>query len=144
MHIDTKFYNSYGRSTNFDIGENGEVIDTNNISIYFDVYVISNTDTIAAESELKLYIKDYIETINEDGSNDLYISNLITDLENHFSYVHHLYFKGINSYDTTYQAIINRKIGLENLTKEERRNFVPDILVVNTNNIVLDFYQDET
>lgn len=144
MHIDAKFYNSYGRSTNFDIGENGEVIDTNNISIYFDVYVISNTDTLAAESELKLYIKDYIETINEDGSNDLYISNLITDLENHFSYVHHLYFKGINSYDTTYQAIINRKIGLENLTKEERRNFVPDILVVNTNNIVLDFYQDET
>ena len=144
MHMDAKFYNSYGRSTNFDIGENNEPIDTNNISICFDVYVLSNTDVLAAESELKLYIKDYIETINDDGSNDLYISNLITDLENHFSYVHHLYFRGINSYDTTYQAIINRKISLENLTKEERRGFVPDILVVNTNNIILHFYQDET
>lgn len=143
MNIDAKFYNSYGRSTNFDIGENGEPIDTNNISIYFDVYVIANTDVLAAESELQLYIKDYIETINDDGSNDLYISNLITDLENHFTYVHHLYFRGINSYDTTYQAIINNKISLENLSKDERRNFVPDILVVNTNNIILHFYQED-
>lgn len=144
MHIDAKFYNSYGRSTNFDIGEDGEPIDTNNISIYFDVYVFPNVNILAAESDLKLYIKDYIETINDEGSNNLYISNLITDLENHFTYVHHLYFKGINKYDTTYQAIINRKISLENLTKNERRNFVPDILVVNTNNIILSFFQDET
>ena len=31
----------------------------------------------------------------------------------------------------------------KNLTEEERRNFVPDILVVNTNNIILNFFQDE-
>lgn len=144
MNIDTKFYNSYGRSTNFTIGENDELIDTNNISINFDIYVLSSCNIISAESELKLYIKDYIETINEDGSNNLYISNLIRDLEDNFSYIHHLYFRGINSYDTTYQAIINQKISLENLTKTERRNFVPDILVINTNNIFLRFYQDET
>ena len=28
------------------------------------------------------------------------------------------------------------------IEKTERRNFVPDILVINTNNIYLDFYQD--
>lgn len=144
MNIDTKFYNSYGRSTNFDIGEDGRKIDTNNIAIYFDVYVVLGTDTISADQELKTYIKTYIETINEEGSNNLYISNLIRDIENNFSYVHHLRFKHINSYDSTYQAIINRKIKLEDMTKPERRRFVPDILVINRNNIYLSFYQDET
>lgn len=143
MNIDVKFYNSYGRSTNFDIGEDGQLIDTNNISIYFDVFILPTTDQLTAEKELKLYIKDYIETINSEGSNNLYISNLIREIENSFGYVHHLKFKGINKYDTTYQAIINRKISLEDLTKKERRNFVPDILVINTNNIYLQFHQDE-
>lgn len=142
IHIDMKFYNSYGRSTNFDIGEDGRKIDTNNIAIYFDVHVVLGTDTISANDELRTYIKKYIETINEEGSNNLYISNLIRSIENDFSYVHHLRFKQINQYDTSYQAIINRKIQLTDMTKQERRRFVPDILVVNRNNIYLSFYQD--
>lgn len=142
MNIDTKFYNSYGRSTNFDIGEDGRAIDTNNIAIYFDVYVLAGTDVISAESELQTYIKTYIETINDEGSNNLYISNLIREIENNFAYVHHLRFRKINNYDSSYQAIINRKISLEDMTKQERRRFVPDILVINKNNIYLAFYQD--
>lgn len=143
MNIDTKFYNSYGRSTNFDIGENGEPIDTNNISIYYDIWVTTGTDTVSAEQELKTFIKDYIETINDSGSNNFYNSNLIRAIENNFGYVHHLRFKGINRYDTRYQSIINRKIGLNDLSKTERRRFVPDILVINRNNIFLSFFQDE-
>ena len=143
LHMDIKFYNTYGRSTNFDIGEDGEPIDTNNIAIYLDVWIIAGIDLITADKELKLFIKDYIETINDEGSNNLYVSNLIREIENNFTYVHHLKFRGINSYDTNYQAIINRKIKLEDMTKEERRTFVPDILVINTNNIKLYFHQDE-
>lgn len=144
MHIDTKFYNSYGRSTNFDIGEDGELIDTINIAIYFDVHVLTGTDIIAADQELRTFIKDYIETINKDGTNSLYISNLIREIENGFAYVHHLRFNGINNYDSTYYAIINHKISLDDLTKEERRRFVPEILTVNRNNIFLSFFEDET
>lgn len=143
MNIDVKFYNTYGRSTNFDIGENNEPIDTNNIAIYFSVWLIPNVDLYECGRELRLFIKDYIETINSEGTNNLYISNLIREIENNFMYVHHLKFDGINKYDTSYQAIINRKIKLEDLTKDERRSFVPDLLVVNTNNIYLTFYQDE-
>ena len=143
MHIDTKFYNSYGRSTNFDIGEDGEPIDTNNIAIYYDIYVVAGTDTVAADAELKIFIKDHIETINEEGSNDFHNSNMIREIENNFSYVHHIKFKGINRYDSRYQSIINKKISLDDLSKTERRKFVPDILVINRNNIFLSFYQDE-
>lgn len=143
MHIDTKFYNSYGRSTNFDIGEDGRRIDTNNIRVYFDIWVLAGIDLLAADKELRTFIKGYIETINTEGSNNLYISNLIREIENNFAYVHHIRFNGINSYDSSYQAIINRKISLEDMTKVERRKFVPDILVINRNNIFLSFYQDE-
>jgi hypothetical protein len=118
------------------------LIDTNNISIYFDVHTITGTDIITAEDELKTYIKSYIEDINTEGSNNLYISNLIRSIEDNFTYVHHLRFTGINNYDSSYQAIINTKISLDDLTKDERRKFVPDILVINRNNIYLSFFTD--
>lgn len=140
-NIDVKFYNTYGRSTNFEIGNT--LIDTNNISINFDVWVIPNTDILDAESELKTYIKDYIESINTSGTNDLYISNLIRSIENDCAYVHHLEFKGINGYDTSKQSIKNVAISLENLSKEERRHFVPELLVINKNNIFLNIEEAE-
>lgn len=139
MNIDTKFYNTYGKSTNFIIGEEGELIDTVNIRIKFIVYLITNTDQVNAESELKTYIKEYIESINSEGTNDLYISNLIRGIENTFGYVHHLYFKGINDYPVSYQAIKNKAISLVDLSKEERRHFVPDLLTINRANIDLKF-----
>ena len=139
MNIDTKFYNTYGKSTNFVIGEDGELIDTVNIRIKFIVYLITNTDQVNAESELKTYIKEYIESINSEGTNDLYISNLIRGIENTFGYVHHLYFKGINDYPVSYQAIKNKAISLVDLSKEERRHFVPDLLTINRANIDLKF-----
>jgi hypothetical protein len=143
MNIDAKFYNSYGKSTNFIIGTGTELIDTNNISVNFDVWLEPGVDQYECASELKLYIKDYIETINDDGTNELHISNLIRNIETDFAYVNHLRFRGINGYDTTYQSITNTAINFENLTKEERRRFVPDILVINENNVNLTFYQNE-
>ena len=142
INIDIKFYNTYGKSTNYQIGEDGEVMDTNNIAIYLDCYLYTGTDVLMAENELKTFIKNTIETVNESGSNDLYISNLITAIESNFAYVHHIHFKGINDYDSTYQAIINKKIQFTDLSKNERRNFVPDMIVINRSNIYIKFYQE--
>ena len=142
-NIDMKFYNTYGRSTNFKIGDNKIAIDTNNILIAFDIWVVPNTDILDARSELKDYIKNYIESINTDGTNDLYISNLIRSIENDFPYVHHLEFNGINDYDTSFQSIKNEAITLTNLSKEERRHFVPELLVINKNNIILNVQEAE-
>ena len=140
-NIDTKFYNTYGRSTNFVIGENGELIDTVNIRIAFNVWLITNTDPTFAEANLKTFIKEYIESINNEGTNDLYISNLIRAIENNFAYVHHLVFIGINDYDVSYQAIKNKAIKLTDLSKEERRHFVPELITVNRANINLKFFE---
>lgn len=140
MNIDVKFYNTYGRSTNFTIGNDGEILDTNNIYIGFGVWLADGTDMIAADSELKLFIKDYIEQVNDSGSNNLYVSNLIHAIKERFAYVKYLTFMGINGYDLKYQNIINTAINLEELSKEERRKFVPDLLVININNIQLKYF----
>ena len=89
------------------------------------------------------YIKNYIETINSDGTNDLYISNLIRSVETDFAYVDHIVFTRINDYPTEYQSISNEFIGLDNLSKEQRRKFVPDILVINKNNVIINIIQPE-
>ena len=144
-NIDCKFYNTYGRSTNFFIGDGDQrqLLDTNNIAIYFDIYVLSNTDIYTADRELKTFIKAYIETINKDGTNNFYTSNLVREIENNFAYVTHVRFKGINNYNCSFWSVVNEKIKLEDLKKEERRKFVPDLLVINTNNIYLMFHEED-
>jgi hypothetical protein len=138
-NINVEFYNTYGKSTNFTIGdEKQEILSTNNISIAFKVWLTNGTDHMFATTELKQFIKEYIESINDDGTNSLYISNLIRSIENNFGYVHHLKFKGILDYNTDYQTITNTKIVLDNLSANERRKFVPDLLTINLNNIYID------
>ena len=83
------------------------------------------------------FIKEFIEQLNSDGTNSLFISNLISAIENNFPTVHHLKFIGINDYDTSYQTISVRKTDLNTLTKEERRKYVPEILVIDSENIIL-------
>ena len=143
VHLDTKFYNTYGRSTNFEIGEDGEILDTNCLSISFEICLVPKTDIMAAGKELRSYIKSYIESVNNTGTNRLFVSNLMRDIENEFGYVDHIHFGNINGYDTSYQSIINVKIDLDSLDKDERRKFVPDLLTINTNNIFLTFNMDE-
>lgn len=143
-NLDIKFYNTYGKSENFIIGDEvdgEEIIDTINISIRYYIWVNKNTDKVKAEANIKQFIKDYIEKINDDGTNSFYNSNLIRALENNYSYIHHIKFIGINNYkdgdeyDTKYQSIKNVTVDLDVLTKEERIKYVPEILVANLNNI---------
>ena len=139
-NIDVKFYNTYGRCKNFTIGEENEPLDRVNLSIYFDVWFINGTDTITAIPELKEYIKSKIETLNDDQLNNLYVSNLITDIENNFSYVDHLRFNGINGYESSYQTIKEGFTSLDDLDIEERRFYVPEVLCINTDNIYITEY----
>lgn len=132
-NIDIKFYNTYGKSTNFTIGDDAEIIDTINIRIAFKVWLTLGTDKQNAMTELRKFIKDTIESINTDGTNNLYISNLMRKIEDTFAYVDHIKFEGINDYSTNYQTVKNTAIKLTDLTKEERRYYVPDLLVINNN-----------
>lgn len=143
-HIDIKFYNTYGKSRNFIIGDEvdgEELIDTINITIKYYVWVTANTDILKAEKDIKQYIKEYIESINENGTNNFYNSNMMRSIEQKFAYVHHIKFIGINDYSTVYQTVKNVTIDLDTLTKEERTRYVPEILVANLDNIDLTFFE---
>lgn len=136
-NLDIKFYNSYGKSKNYYIGDENELIDRVNISIKLKVTIVDGSDDVDLKKGLQVFIKEFIEKLNSDGSNDLYISNLIREIETRYSSVHHLKFLGINEYNTDYQTISVKATDLNNLTKEERRNYVPEILVVDKNSIFL-------
>lgn len=136
-HIDIKFYNTYGKSKNYFIGDNQELLDRVNISIKFQVNIVDGTDDIEIRRQLKTFIKEFVERVNTAGGNDLFISNLIREIENNFASVHHLKFDGINDYSTDYQTISLHTPNLNDLSKEERREYVPEILVVNMDSILL-------
>lgn len=137
-NIDVKFYNTYGKSNNYCIGDEGELIDRVNLTIKFQVTLLDGADELTARRDLKAFIKEFVERVNvENGANNLYISNLIREVENKFRTVHHHKFLGINEYDTSYQTISVKEPDLNKLTKEERRNYVPEVLVVEPENILL-------
>ena len=138
--LDIKFYNTYGRSKNFIIGEGLDVLDTVNLRLSFDMWFVDGTDLVNAIPEVKRYIKKEVETINEKGMNNLFISNLMRKIEQKFAYVDHIRFRQINYYDSTYQAVKNYVTDLDDLTVEERRWYVPELLVCDLDDIDITEY----
>jgi len=138
--IKGKFYNTYGRSKNFYVDDYVTVnrLDKVNISIHFKIHPVFGTDEIEFIENIKLFIKEYIEGINNAGTNSIYISNLIKALENNFSSIEYLKFCGINEYPTEVQAIENTTVDLDTLTKEERINYVPEYLTLSKDDIIID------
>ena len=139
--IDIKFYNTYGFANYFVIGEDEEKLDTVNLSLDFDIWYVPGTDPLEASAEVKDFIKSSVETLNERRMNSLYISNLMRKIEQSFSYVDHIRFNHINRYDTEYQAVKNYAVDLDTeLTAEERREYVPEFLVIDLEDIHLSEY----
>lgn len=136
--IDLKFYNTFGRSKYFVVGEDGQILDKTNISIRFRVAPTVGTIESDLITNLKIFIKNYIEGINNQGYNAIYISNLIQAIENNFPEVKYLRFIRINNYDSSVQAIENRGLDINNLTKEERLDYVPEYLTITLDNIFID------
>lgn len=143
--IDTKFYNTYGRSKHFIVGESGDILDRTNIKIHIKVFPTIGTIEEELVRDLKLFIKDYIENINNyiDGSevngyNGIYVSNLTQAIENTFPSVKYMKFNSINSYDSSIQVIENQGKNLEQLTKEDRRDYIPEYLTIRLEDIRID------
>ena len=139
-NIDVKMVNTYGRSRNFIIGENEEQLDTNILSLIFDVWFVDGTDIVTSVPEDKDFIKQTIETNNSMCMNNHNISNLMRKVETTFGYVDHIRFVGINKYDSTYQAVKNNVTDLNDLTVEERRYYVPEVLTCDVENIIINEY----
>lgn len=138
--IDVKFYNTYGRSTNYFIGEDAESLNTLNLRVTFDMWFVPGTDTLTTVPEIKQFIKDRIETISDNGTNVIHISNLMREIEHNFTYVDHIRFRGFNDYDTKYQSIILKHTDIDDMSKEDRRKYVPELLVIDLDDIIINEY----
>lgn len=139
--IDIKFYNTYGRSTNYFIGEDSESLNTLNLRITFDMWFVAGTDMSTVIPEIKQFIKEKIETISDNGTNIIHISNLMREIEHNFSYVDHIRFRGFNDYDTKYQSIILKHTDIDDMEKEARRKYVPELLVIDSDDIIINEYE---
>lgn len=155
-HIDIKFYNTYGRSKNYIIGDSDEIIDRVNMSICFYVYVTTGTDMVKAQTDLKTFIKERIETLNTNGNNGFNISNLQREIENNFAYVDHTKFIGMNGevingeykttaamgYGTDYQSIKCVAVDIDLLDRDDRFAYVPEMLCINKDQISLVMFEE--
>lgn len=139
--IDVKFYNTYGRSKNYYIGNNEELLNALNLRIEFDMWFVIGTDTLAVIPEIKSFIKEQIETISDNGTNHIHISNLMRSIEHTFSYVDHIVFKGFNDYETDHQSIKLIYNNIDNMSKELRRKYVPELLVIDLDDIIINEYE---
>ena len=95
---------------------------------------------MTAVPQVKEYIKKEIETIDDIGSNNLFISNLMRKIETNFAFVDHMRFVKFNNYDSSYQTIKNNTVDLSILTKQERREYVPELIVIDLEDIKINEY----
>jgi hypothetical protein len=133
-----KFYNTYGKSNNFIIGDDHERLNHVNCTIEFKVYPFIKTEGPQLVQDMKMFIKEYFENVNKDTNEGIFISNLIQELENTFSGIKYLKFVGMNGYTNDYQNISNSSIDITNLNKEDRIAFVPEYLNIELDDIFIE------
>lgn len=136
--VDMKFFNTYGRSINFGVDDDLKPLDVVNCKIHFKMathYVNSVEDLLR---DMKIFIKEYFEDINNGSLDAIYISNLIQMLENEFSEIKYLKFMSLNDYPTTVQNIENMTIDLNNLSKTDRLEYVPEFLNIELDDILIE------
>lgn len=139
--IDMKLYNTYGRSSNYYIvGDDEKTLDSPNLRVKFDIWFVSGTNLFERVPLVKKFIKEKIESVNPNGLNQLHISNLMREIEMNFSEVDHIRFRGINDFDTNYQSIKLIYTDLDDMTREERRKYVPELLVCELDDIIINEY----
>ena len=136
--IDMKFYNTYGRSKNFVIGENQELINHVNCTLELKVYPFIKSEGAKLVQDMKMFIKEYFESVNKDSNEGIFISNLIQELENTFSGIRYLKFVSINGYDNDYQSVENTAVDVTTLKKEDRILFVPEYLNIELDDIIIE------
>jgi hypothetical protein len=136
--VDMKFYNTYGRSNNFVIGEDQELLNHVNATIELKVYPYVKSEGAELVQNMKMFIKEYFENINKEKNEGIFISNLIQELENTFSGIRYLKFVSINGYSNDCQSIENVAVDVTNLNKEDRITFVPEYLNIELEDIIID------
>lgn len=136
--VDMKFYNTYGRSNNFVYGEDQEVLNRVNCTLHLKVYPAVRSEGAMLVQNMKMFIKEYFESINAENNEGIFISNLIQQLENTFPNIRYLKFESLNGYDNDIQSIENTAIDVTLLSKEDKIKFIPEYLNIELEDIIID------
>lgn len=110
--IDLKFYNTYGRSRFYRVGNKNDIdymhdLDRVNITLRIGV----NADTLSSVEVLKQrlndFIRDYIESLNDIQTNGrpIYLMNLMSAIKQNFDEIGYVEYYGINDYGSDIQKI---------------------------------------
>ena len=81
-----------------------------------------------------------VEDINNGANNAIYVSNLIRALEDEFSSIKYIKFggiRGLTNFGLETQVIENKTVNFEDLSYSERRNFVPEYLTIDLDDIAI-------
>ena len=131
--IELKFFNTYGRSKNFTINLGEEDLDNNNISLKFKVKLKRYNELSLEDTKYQIqeFIIKYIDNINNEEKNNIYISNLMRELEINLNNIEFIKFEGINNYDTQTQSIESKNIDIGTIGYDAFKTFVPEYLNIN-------------
>jgi hypothetical protein len=136
MDIDFKFYNTYGYSNTYNIGDTAKTslgnIDT---TWNFKLMLANNYDS-KTKDNIASYIKNYIEDLNDTG--DLHIPNLLHDIKEEYgsliTYIEYINFNdnalGVNHIllnDVISADTVPEFINVRNALQSDGTTLVPDI-----------------
>ena len=133
-----KFYNTYGRSNNFVIGDDQELLNQVNCTLHLKVYPYVKSEGAKLVTDMKMFIKEYFESVNRESNEGIFMSNLIQQLENTFPGIRYLKFESMNGYENDYQSIENTAVDVTTLEKADRIIFVPEYLNIELEDIIID------
>jgi hypothetical protein len=135
MDIDFKFFNTYGHSWTYHIGDKERTpLGRLDITMRFRVKLANNNDLTTKDSIIE-YIKDYIEDLEEQG--DFHLPNLIhaikTDYDESIEYIEFMNFnefrlgvQHIELRDIDDPHVVPEFINVRNILDADS-NVIPDI-----------------
>ena len=110
--IDMKFYNTYGRSRFYRVGNRNDNdymhdLDRVNITLRIGINVDTLSSTEVLIERLNEFIRSYIESINDiqTQGRPIYLMNLISEIKQNFDEIGYIEYYGINDYGSDIQKI---------------------------------------
>ena len=137
MNIDFKFFNTYGDSKTYTLGDKTTLIGSIDTELRFKISLKDESD-ITTKDSIVADIKDMIEDLNEIA--DWHISKLIQDIMNKYDdRINFIEFVGFNEFDADDQhiilidpedpTIVPEFICVRNILDEDTNTLVPSIQI---------------
>lgn len=133
--INMKLYNTYGKSYYFYVNENKNILlDKINLSLNLKIKLNPNKlGDYGLQAEIITFIRNYVESINDNDDLNFYTSNLTTMLEKNFIDIIYANFEYMNNYDMKSRYIEKNFPTNNYLDRNLLLDFVPEYLNINRN-----------